>query len=348
MLRLIIARPLCTVEVDASADVAALREAVGRKCGQPIRDLRLHHHGRALATHRPLGELGVRSGDTVHALGRLRGGGGDGGVYPPTAHELKWMNDIGGGTKRNSWAVLGGSVSRTQFERASASLRRFEACATCALSGEPLRAPVVCCELGMLYNKTALLEALLARATRPLDARVSHVRSLRDVVDVTLHADPLHAAARAATAADASEDGLLGAAPFQCPVTKLPFNGRHPFYAIRCSGHVVSERALAMTRWAVCPVSEAPLRPAAPPPAAGAAVAGRRRLSPDLVPLALADDELDAARAALGASRAADGGGSGGKKRAAQQPAHGAHGAPVAGVGAVSYTHLTLPTKRVV
>lgn len=333
-IRLFLASPARTVEVDPSTDAAGLADALQRAIRFPMAGLRLLHRGRTLLGPCTLAEVGVHDGDVIHALPRLRGGGGDGGVYPPTAHELKWMNDIGGGTKRSSWAVLGGSVSRTQFERVSSSLRRFESCSTCALTGEPLCAPVVCCELGMLYNKAPLIEALLDKASRPLDARFAHVRSLKDMTAVTLHPDSDGAAQhggqepmRAATAADSSEDGLLGRAPFQCPVTKLPFNGRHQFYAVRPTGHVVSERALAMMGWELCPVTERKLAPPAALTAEERAEEGgsaKKRISPDLIPLALSDDELEAARQRLASQRAAA---VGGKKRSAKQAALPTHGA---------------------
>lgn len=358
-MRVYLARPFCALDVDASADVAGLRAEVGRRSGLPVASLRLLHRGRSLADPLRLSAAGVGEGDLIHALPRLRGGGGDGGVYPPTAHELKWMSDIGGGSKRSSWAVLGGSVSRTQFERVPAAVVRFESCSTCALTGEPLRAPVVCCELGMLYNKATLIEALLAKASRPLDARFAHVRSLKDLTAVALHADTDASTQRAqhepATEAHGCADTK---APFQCPVTKTPFNGGHPFYAVRPSGQVVSERALAMTGWAVCPVTERPLAPpAAPAPAEAAeeALAPKKRLSADLIPLGLYGEELEAARRRLeerhsrgkqrrGAKQAppapdangADGGADGGGKRPRVVGAAGGGAGPSAQQASVS------------
>jgi len=311
-MQLLLARPLLTLEVDPAADAAGLAREVGRQSGLPMEHLYVQHAGRVLGA-RPgtLRELGVRPGDTVRVSTRLRGGGGDGGCYPPTNAELKWMNDIGGGTKRTSWAVLGGSVSKTQFEKVSTWLQKFDMCSTCALTGEPLVAPVVACDLGMLFNKTALIEALLAKASRPLDPRFAHLRSLKDVTAVTLHADPEYKRESAsAAAADAGEEGVLGKAPFHCPVSKLPFNGRHAFYAIRPSGHVVSERALAMTSWKLCPVTETPLQPAPPAPLAGPAGPSeafpKKRVSADLLLLALDGDELESARRALDDKRAAE------------------------------------------
>jgi hypothetical protein len=327
---LVLTRPTRTLEVDAGTDGAELRAAIGRAFGLPMEHFYVLHRGRLLSAETPAGLL--RPGDSIRLAPRLRGGGGDGGVYPPTAAELKWMTDIGGGSKRGSWAVLGGSVSRTQFERVPQQLRRFEACKTCALTGEPLAPPVVACELGCLYNKAAVIEALLNKSARPLDDRFAHLTSLKDLTAVTLHADPEQAdagAARGKAAAQAAssgaDEGVTERASFYCPVTKLPFNGRHRFYAVRPSGHVVSERALAMTHFALCPLSEVALRPAAAhaeavEPTDGAPA--RKPLSPDLLPLVLSDEQFECAQKQLRATHAA--------RRAKKPKAQHSQGAPAA------------------
>ena len=48
----------------------------------------------------------------------------------------------------------------------------------CALSQQPLRAPIVACQLGRLYNKEVVIEALLG-GDKPAD--LAHVSSLKDV-----------------------------------------------------------------------------------------------------------------------------------------------------------------------
>lgn len=46
----------------------------------------------------------------------------------------------------------------------------------CALSGERLSEPIAACELGGVYNKEALISALLDRT---LNAKFSHIRGLK-------------------------------------------------------------------------------------------------------------------------------------------------------------------------
>lgn len=63
-------------------------------------------------------------------------------------------------------------------------------------------------------------------------------------------------------AARASRHAPLRQVPFHCPVANVPFNGRLPFVFLRCSGHVVSERALKQTLGGKrCPITEVPCAP---------------------------------------------------------------------------------------
>lgn len=329
-MRLYLARPLRAIVVSPDDSPHVLYDALHPL---PAKHYTIIHNGKAVlpTVAASLAELGFRHQDFVRITPRLPGGGGDGGVYPPTVHELAWMNDIGGGTKRQAWAVLGGSVRRTQYEKISTGLRRYEACTTCALSGaplsvrpcctastkhsvpppgQPLREPVVCCELGSLYNKEAVLEALLAKAEKPLDERFSHIRSMKDLHAVQLHKNTAYTAS--ATSVETAETGDAPLdAPYQCPVTKLPFNGRHAFYLVRPTGHVVSERALSMMEFKACPVTETPLAPPAPAghAAEGPGGAGPSRPSPatrslDLLELIPSEDVVEEKRKRLAEVRA--------------------------------------------
>ncbi|XP_065889306.1 replication termination factor 2-like [Dysidea avara] len=105
----------------------------------------------------------------------------------------------------------------------------------CALSAERLRPPIVCCELGRLFNKEALLLALLDKSNLPDLAK--HIRSLKDVRELSLTANPSHKEQRNA-------DTCTDTAPYICPVTGLEMSGRYRFSYLRTCGCVVSERAL--------------------------------------------------------------------------------------------------------
>jgi hypothetical protein len=105
-----------------------------------------------------------------------------------------------------------------------------EKASTCAMSHEPLQDPVVVCELGELYNKTAVLQHLL----QPVDARVArfaHIRNRNDVFPVTV----------------TFQDQKAKKGEFVCPISETPGNGKSKFAVIRPCGCLVSEKALEQT-----------------------------------------------------------------------------------------------------
>eukprot|EP00850_Spirogloea_muscicola_P022356 SM000290S10890 [mRNA] locus=s290:82631:89400:+ [translate_table: standard] len=92
------------------------------------------------------------------------------------------------------------------------------------LHAEELRPPLAVDELGNLFNKEALVAALVAKELPP---RLRHIRGLRDILTVHL-----------------TENPAAGGARWHCPVTGLECNGRFRFVALRPCGHVLSARAL--------------------------------------------------------------------------------------------------------
>ena len=175
----------------------------------------------------------------MNELLRLRGGGGDGGVYPLTHAEMKWMTPSEMGT------TGGGCQSNATKDKASEETLRLERATVCAASSKPLRSPIVVCELGHLLNKEDAIEYLLSKK---MPAHLSHIKSLKGLHDATLHANPEH-------------KGITSDAepPFYCPIAMLPMNGRYPFVFIRQTGHVVSARALKQVGGKLCPISEVAL-----------------------------------------------------------------------------------------
>ncbi|XP_063240103.1 replication termination factor 2 isoform X2 [Bacillus rossius redtenbacheri] len=116
----------------------------------------------------------------------------------------------------------------------------------CAISQEPLRQPVVACGLGRLYNKDAVIEAILDRTVAPEAAR--HIRSLKDVRDLRLTPNPAY------QAGPEKGDGYVDhqTAPYICPVIGLEMNGKFKFVFAWGCGCVVSERALRAVKTEAC------------------------------------------------------------------------------------------------
>lgn len=108
----------------------------------------------------------------------------------------------------------------------------------CAISQTPLIPPIVADHVGNLFNKSSLLEYLLATSrTHTTQTQFSHITSLRDVINVKLTYD------------EYKKDSVSGYAPYICPITSLPANGRYRFVVMSGCGCVLSERAIKQVRF---------------------------------------------------------------------------------------------------
>lgn len=145
-------------------------------------------------------------------LPRLRGGGGDGGST--------------GAEDRSAYLAMYAGKKPDKIDPAEQRLAQYT---TCRLSGEPLRPPCVCDNLGSLYNKDAVLMALLSKT---VPKSLAHLTSRKSVHDVVLH--PV----------DGSEHGVR----YGCPVTGLPLSGKYRFVVVKSTSddpwHVVSDKAV--------------------------------------------------------------------------------------------------------
>ena len=170
--------------------------------------------------------------------------GGDGGVV---ATQRKFIR---GQKNPDDERAEGLNVKRIQKTKA-----RF-----CAQSTLPLAEPIVSCEMGLLYNKEAMLTALIDKTLNPAHA---HIRGLKDLRQLVFTANPAYALAVASSATSASSSTSLSTsaasslaggasdvdggdlpARFVCPVTQVEFNGLQPFVVIWVTGHVMSEKAV--------------------------------------------------------------------------------------------------------
>ncbi|KAM5530429.1 hypothetical protein V8D89_015904 [Ganoderma adspersum] len=111
----------------------------------------------------------------------------------------------------------------------------------CALSKRPLQEPIVSCPLGKLYNRDAILEFLLDRASFGAEGEVvcGHIRSIKDVK--TLKLTP-NASKRSPSAS--SSDTTPERAPFVCPLNFKEMNGSQPFVYLKSCGCVFSQAGL--------------------------------------------------------------------------------------------------------
>lgn len=164
----------------------------------------------------------------------------------------------------------------------------------CRLSGERLQPPCVADELGSLFNKEAVVHALLNKTLPPA---LSHISSLKAVTTLRLDPIPSRAGSHAAAGpGPGSSNGRNGSsngsssdlAVFQCPVTGLEMNGRVPFVIHRPTGLVLSERALREV------------------PVAAEELLGRKWSADELIPVNPQGEELEKRKELVVAALAAE------------------------------------------
>lgn len=251
----------------------------------PFPSQRLVHCGRTLLATRPLGASALPPCALLEVVPRLRGGGGDGGST--------------GAESRSAYLEMYRGKQPDKVNPAEERLARWTAC---RLSALPLAPPCVADELGNLYNKEAVVQALLAKS---IPRSLGHISSMKHLIDVVLTEVD-------GAAADA-------AVRFACPVTGLPMSGKSRFVIVRPGGtgpgHIMSEKALKEL------------------PAVAKEVVGGAWAPADLTPVYPQGEELEARQAGVAARREAEAAAKA-EKKAAKAAAKGGKRAAAADGGA--------------
>ncbi|KAK7265111.1 hypothetical protein RJT34_32727 [Clitoria ternatea] len=171
-------------------------------------------NGKPLTDETPLRHIAPLS--TLFLRTRFRGGGGDGGAT--------------GAESRDCYLNM---YAEKKPDKVDPNEQRLSKWLNCALSNEPLREPCVIDKLGNIFNKEALVEALLGKK---LPKGFGHIKGLKDMINIKLSPVP----------------GVDDGAKFQCPVAGLEFNGKYKFFALRNCGHVLSSKALKEVKSSAC------------------------------------------------------------------------------------------------
>ncbi|VDN99108.1 unnamed protein product [Rodentolepis nana] len=126
----------------------------------------------------------------------------------------------------------------------------------CALSQQPLRQPIVSCQLGRLYNKEVIIERFLD-PSKYTSSVADHIKKLRDVRDLKLTPIP-----KDQTSHELSS-GIIedSAESFCCPILGQEMNGSYPFVFSWECGCVVSKRAFDNVKDSSCLKCGQPLQP---------------------------------------------------------------------------------------
>ncbi|CAL0307073.1 unnamed protein product [Lupinus luteus] len=176
-------------------------------------------NGKPLLDETPLLTTQFAPFSTLLLRSRLFGGGGDGGAT--------------GAESRDCYLNM---YAEKKPDKVDPNEQRLSKWLNCALSNEPLREPCVIDNLGNIFNKVALVEALIGKK---LPKEFGHIKGLKDMINVKLDLIP------------GVDDGISGA-KFQCPIAGLEFNGKYRFFALRNCGHVLSAKASKEVKSSCC------------------------------------------------------------------------------------------------
>ena len=179
-------------------------------------------NGKTLPDSTPLQIPQIAPLSTLILHSRLPGGGGDGGAT--------------GAESRDCYLHM---YDEKKPDKVDPNEQRLSKWSNCALSNEPLREPCVIDKLGNVFNKEALVEALLGKK---LPKAFGHIKGLKDMITVKLSMIP------GAELDENVHDGTR----FECPITGLAFNGKYKFFALRNCGHVLSAKALKEVKSSAC------------------------------------------------------------------------------------------------
>ncbi|KAJ0663216.1 putative Ubiquitin-like domain, replication termination factor 2, Ubiquitin-like domain superfamily [Helianthus annuus] len=178
-------------------------------------------NGRVLSDSETIQSAGISNLSTLGLRFRLPGGGGDGGAT--------------GAESRDCYLNM---YADKKPDKVDPNEQRLSKWLNCALSNEPLKRPIVVDYLGNVFNKQALVEALLKKN---VPKAFGYIKGLKDMVSVELESIP-------------GTEGAVSDVKFQCPVTGLEFNGKYKFYALKSCGHVLSAKALKEIKSSSCHV----------------------------------------------------------------------------------------------
>ncbi|GMH04466.1 hypothetical protein Nepgr_006305 [Nepenthes gracilis] len=164
----------------------------------------------------------VKPFSTLTLRFKLLGGGGDGGATGAESRDCYL----------NMYAVK-------KPDKVDPNEQRLSKWTTCGLSFEPLKPPCVIDRLGNVFNKEALVKALLDKS---LPREFGHIKGLRDMITVQLSVIP----------GLELDDHVRSGTRFHCPISGLEFNGKYKFIALKNCGHVLSAKALKEVKSSTC------------------------------------------------------------------------------------------------
>ncbi|GAB4832710.1 hypothetical protein Ancab_006727 [Ancistrocladus abbreviatus] len=189
---------------------------------QLLSSLYFTFNGRTLENSSTLMSSNIKTFSTLTLHYKLLGGGGDGGAT--------------GAESRDCYLNM---YATKKPDKVDPNEQRLSKWTTCALSFEPLKPPCVIDRLGNVFNKEALVRALIGKN---LPKAFGYIKGLKDMIAIQLSLIP----------GLELDDRVNSGAKFQCPISGLEFNGKYKFFALRTCGHVLSAKALKEVKSSAC------------------------------------------------------------------------------------------------
>mmetsp|Transcript_43847 Transcript_43847/g.139734 ORF Transcript_43847/g.139734 Transcript_43847/m.139734 type:complete len:386 (-) Transcript_43847:97-1254(-) len=205
---------------DVKASLLARHAAPWASAGE----MRVVHGGRDLGDECTLAHCNIMENSTLEVMGRLRGGGGDGGVT--------------GAENRDAYLEMYMEKKADKVNPLEERAARF---VQCTLSGDVLVEPVVVDEMGNLFNKESVIHALVHKN---MPRRLGYIKSLKDVINLKLTPNESDHKAPAVNIHVKGNTGPPSEAQWRCPISGQEFNGRFKFVVFRPTGEVFSEKAV--------------------------------------------------------------------------------------------------------
>ncbi|KAK2723679.1 replication termination factor 2-like [Artemia franciscana] len=140
-------------------------------------------------------------------------------------------------------------ITKKRPERKDKDAELFFRWRMCALSQTPLQEPVVTCPLGRLYNKEAVLQKMIDRASGTSADAVAHIKNMKDIKVVNLTPNPSFKR-QSADKGDVYIDRSVS--PYICPVVGIEMNGKFKFIALWSCGCVLSEKSIKEMKTDIC------------------------------------------------------------------------------------------------
>ncbi|XP_057955090.1 uncharacterized protein LOC131149054 [Malania oleifera] len=190
---------------------------------QTLASLYFTFTGKPLSDSTTIRDSQIQHFSTLVLRIRAPGGGGDGGATGAESRDCYL----------NMYAIK-------KPDKVDPNEKRLSKWTTCALSFEPLKHPCVVDRLGNVFNKEALVEALLGKK---LPKEFGHIKGLKDMIPIQFSMIP---------GLDSNDGDVIGGTRFQCPITGLEFNGKYKFFSLKGCGHVLSAKALKEVKSSSC------------------------------------------------------------------------------------------------